>query len=274
MSNLTESDSKIIEKDYKNEYDANNIFLIKLGSNTAKNGFKNEYDVIDIFNDWKNNSIAQEWLVTMNYKISEIEYVKAVKVEGHFKADVQVQIKIIIKLREEIDCQNISVKLVSNNSGFNQIDKRWVDNYRDLWNIPNDIVTTLKYFTGENLPYKQETKDKRRMFINEMEEEQQIKIVNFFEANKYLIISDILKGRGQFAAEWMLVIRKINGNFEWILKPINYAINYYLQGNTKITNKGSIKLGKITIQRKGGDGGRNTAKMLQFKFDPTELFNS
>ena len=27
------------------------------------------------------------------------------------------------------------------------------------------------------------------------------------------------------------------------------------------------------MQRKGGDAGRDTANMLQFKVDPTELFN-
>lgn len=249
------------------------INLVELGSQTAKNGFKNEYDVIDVFNNWQNNIIAKEWLIAMNYKISEIEYVKAVKVDGHFKSDIQVQVKVIIKLKDEIDCQNVSIKLVSNNTGFNQIDKRWINNYKELWNIPDDIVLILKYFTGEKEPYKQDTRDCRRMFMNEMEEYKQNKIVNFIENNKYLIVSDVLKGRGQFAAEWILVIRKIEENFEWVLKPINYAINHYLQGDVKITNKGSIKLGRITIQRKGGDGGRDTAKMLQFKMDPTELFD-
>lgn len=36
--------------------------------------------------------------------------------------------------------------------------------------------------------------------------------------------------------------------------------------------KGSLKIGKITMQRKGGDGGRDSAKMLQFKLNPCELF--
>lgn len=36
--------------------------------------------------------------------------------------------------------------------------------------------------------------------------------------------------------------------------------------------RGSICIGKVTIQRKGGDNGRETANMLQFKLDPTELF--
>ena len=49
-------------------------------------------------------------------------------------------------------------------------------------------------------------------------------------------------------------------------------MNYYSQGGVSITSSGNIRIGKITIQRKGGDNGRPTANMLQFKLDPTELF--
>lgn len=246
--------------------------LVELGSKTAKNGFKNEYDVIDIFNDWKNNKIAQDWLIIIGYNLREIEYVKAIKVAGHFKSDIQVQIKISIKLKDEIDCQNISIKLVSNKKGFNQIDKRWIKDYKELWNIPQNIVETLMYFTGELKPFKDNTRDCRRMFLDEMEELRQVEIIDFLKQNKFLIASDILKGRGQFSAEWILVVKKIN-NFQWVLKPINYAINHYLLDDIKITKQGNIRLGKITIQRKGGDNGRNSANMLQFKIDPTELFD-
>ena len=40
-----------------------------------------------------------------------------------------------------------------------------------------------------------------------------------------------------------------------------------------MTPRGSLKIGRITVQRKGGDNGRKTANMLQFKIDPTEIFN-
>jgi len=53
---------------------------------------------------------------------------------------------------------------------------------------------------------------------------------------------------------------------------MNYVINYFGNGEVLITNRGSIKIKRITIQRKGGDGGRDTAKMLQFKINPAELF--
>ncbi|MCE2498670.1 MAG: hypothetical protein J4F28_06760 [Nitrosopumilaceae archaeon] len=42
--------------------------------------------------------------------------------------------------------------------------------------------------------------------------------------------------------------------------------------SASITQRGNLKLGKITIQRKGGDAGQDTAQMLQFKFSPKDLF--
>lgn len=97
---------------------------IALGSKTAKDGFRNEYFVIDIFNNWKKEILAQEWLEAMGYKIEEIENVNAQKIRGLYKADVQVIISIQIKLQKLQDIQNLQVKLVSNPQGFNQIDKR------------------------------------------------------------------------------------------------------------------------------------------------------
>jgi len=114
--------------------------MIALGSKTAKGGFSNEQDVVDRFNNWKNDKVAQEWLAEMNYKKDDIEFVKASKVRGHYKADIQVRITVLIKLKSQEDLQNLQVKLVSNPQGFNQIDKRWVDKYVELWNIPTDFV--------------------------------------------------------------------------------------------------------------------------------------
>ena len=72
-------------------------------------------------------------------------------------------------------------------------------------------------------------------------------------------------------SEWVLVIRK-TGTLDWVLKPVNVVLNFYAQGRAEISSRGTVHIGKITIQRKGGDNGRETANMLQFKCDPTELF--
>ena len=244
--------------------------LIQKGSQTAKNGFKNEQDVCDKFNNWQIDNEAKQWLTIMQYNLNDIDSVKAIVIHG-YKSDVNVQIKI--KLKSAIDNENIQVKLVSNKKGFNQVDKRWLSHYKEMWNIPDNVYKLLQYYTGEITPYKNNVKDKRRMFINEFTEQEQRILLDWFTFNKTLILSDIIKGRGQFSAEWILVAQKLKSNARWILVNINQALQNYSNGKVKISPKGSLYLGKITIQRKGGDNGRATANMLQFKLDPTQLFD-
>lgn len=57
------------------------------------------------------------------------------------------------------------------------------------------------------------------------------------------------------------------------LVKIEDAIRYFCEGKVEITSRGNLKIGRITMQRKGGDGGRDTAKQLQFKMNPAELFD-
>src|SRR3989338_9742513 len=104
--------------------------------------------------------MARKWLEAMGYKLTDIEYVQATKIRGSYKADVQVRIQITIKLNSQSDIQNLQVKLFSNPQGFNQIDKRWVDKYVEMWKIPADITKILKIFTGEISPTKSGLKDK------------------------------------------------------------------------------------------------------------------
>ncbi|TGY50502.1 type II restriction endonuclease [Rodentibacter caecimuris] len=245
--------------------------LVELGSKTAKNGFKNEEDIADRFENWKDHQEAQDWLITMGYELDEIKSVKAVVLSGK-KSDINVQVLVFYK--EALDIHNIQVKLVSNSRGFNQVDKRWLSNYNEIWNFDPEVLKILKYFTGEMPPYKSETRDSRRMFMTEFSLEEQKLVIDWFKKNKLIILTDILKGRGDFAAEWVLVAQKINDNARWVLKNINEVLQHYGSGDISISSRGSINFGRVTIQRKGGDGGRDTANMLQFKIDPTELFDT
>jgi len=244
--------------------------LVQKGSQTAKNGFRNEQDICDKFNHWQTDNEARQWLSIMQYDLNEIEYVIAVALHG-YKADINVQVQI--KLKSAVDTENIQVKLVSNKKGFNQVDKRWLSHYTDMWNIPNDIHKLLQYYTGEIKPYKKDVRDSRRMFIDEFTEDERQKLLEWFKVNKTLILSDIIKGRGQFSAEWILVAQKIDNNAHWILVNVNQALQHYSNGDVRVSPKGSIYIGNVTVQRKGGDNGRDTANMLQFKLDPTQLFD-
>ncbi|GAB4137552.1 MAG: hypothetical protein Fur0015_09320 [Ignavibacteriales bacterium] len=247
--------------------------FIEIGSKTAKDGFENEKDVVNKFNNWKKDEDAQNWLQSMDYNVTEIEKVEAELIPGHHKADVQVRVWIYSKTL--IGIENISIKLVSNPRGFNQIDKRQVDKYVEMWNIPNHIAKSLKLFTGEIKPTQLNIRDKRRLFLNEMDKVAQESIISFFSQNKIMILTDILKGNDEFSANWFMVVWKMkNRNPEWIIRDINYVLNFFGIGDTKITSQGSLKIGKVTMQRKGGDAGRVTSQMLQFKINPIELFES
>ncbi len=257
----------------------------KIGSFTAKGGFQNEKDIAFKFNNWKNDKDSQKWLEIMGYKIKDINYVKAIVLNG-YKTDVQVQIKLVIHTSEGINIENLSIKKANKDSDYNQVDKRWVDHYQKLWNFSDSISNALKKFTGELSPeillknheISEEKynalKDKRRFFINELSSEEQKEILEFFQNNRILVVTDLFKGRDKFPPTWMMVTRfdKIKNTTDWVLKPIDIAMNFFGQGDIKISPEGSLYIGRITMQRKGGDAGRKTANMLQFKIKPNELF--
>ncbi|MDR2457060.1 MAG: hypothetical protein LBD41_01040 [Clostridiales Family XIII bacterium] len=239
-----------------------------LGSQTAKSGFANEQNIADKFNNWQQDDEAKKWLILMDYDLDEIDFVKAVVLHGH-KTDVNVQ--ITIKLKEAIDVKNIQVKLVSNPKGFNQVDKRPVDRYNEFfgWKIPTDVVNILKRFTGELSPTIPNPRDSRRMFIDEFLPSDQRKLFGWLNENRTMIVNDVLRGRGEFTPEWVIVAQKVKNDARWILKNINEVINHY-DGDIIVSPQGSIKIGSILIQRKGGTPDPTS---LQFKINPTELFD-
>ena len=245
--------------------------LRALGSATARGGFRNEQTVVDKFNDWKDDEDARRWLGIMGYPLDEIRNVIAVRLDRQ-KADVQVQVTVY--MREAIGVENLSVKLVSNPQGFNQIDKRSVDNYVQMWSIPPDVAHSLKLFTGAIPPTGGVLRDHRRMFLHEMTREQRQAIVRFFTVNKILVVSDVIKGSGPFSAAWMLVALRYEGGDRWVLKSINHAMNVFAHGDVAMSPRGSLHIGRILMQRKGGDAGRATATMLQFKINPVDLFHA
>jgi len=257
--------------------------LIRIRSETAKGGFVNEKAIAKKFDNWKEDKEAQKWLKIMGYNLNEIEKVEAVILHG-YKTDVQI--KVTITLKEAISVQNLSIKKANNDADYNQIDKRWVKNYIELWSIPENIVNLLEIFCGKISPKQllreekitkqkyESLRDKRRFFVDEFENRDKKLLIDFFKKNKLLVITDIIKGRGQFAADWILVTRydKKKDETSWVLADINKAMSIFGEGEVKISPRGSISIGRITLQRKGGDGGRETGNMIQFKIKPCNLF--
>lgn len=269
-----------------------------IGSMTAKSGFLNEYKICNKFLNYKNDIEAKHWLKIMGYDykniqnifaatipvrinlskaielgVSEKKYEETIK---HKKADIQVRVEI--RIDDILYVENLSLKRATTSAGYNQVDKRPVSAYKHMWGFNDSIEKWLKIFTGETLPKNILTgsklsniKDKRRMFLSEMSTNISEEIISFFEQNKTLVVSDILRGRGGLTAEWLLVTRKNpDDSLNWILKDINTVCNFFAKGEVKLSPRGSLKIGRVTMQRKGGTPDPTS---LQFKINPLELFD-
>jgi len=278
------------------------MYDLEFGSRTAKGGFANEKAICDKFNNWEKDKDAQMWLKIMGYDLNKIEYVKAIQIPTRIKreelknlgyneeeyeelmrfkkADVQVQIRVIICINGVLKIENLSLKKANSDADYNQVDKRKVDDYKQIWGFDEDIALALKLFTGELRPETHpemlkvklsELKDNRRVFLTELKDYLVQKIIEFFTNNKILVVSDILKGRGGLSADWMLVTRynKTENTTTWILKDINTVMNFFGNGEVRLSPQGSLYIGKITMQRKGGTP---DPTKLQFKIKPCELF--
>ena len=238
----------------------------KKGSQIAKHGLWNEDKIIDIFTKYTSSKLAKQWLLNMGYDSNEIISIQVKKLSG-FKSDIE----LVIETVDGIFTEGIQIKLVSNKSGYNQLDKRWVSNYADLWDIPHNIVLVLKYFTGEIKPYKEDVRDNRRMFFNEFNICIQKLILCYFNKNKKLILDGIFKGYKGHEPQWLLIVQKDVSNS--LILSIDDIINFHvLNDDFYITKNGNLRLNCITVQRKGGDNGKITSNMLQFKINPSKYF--
>jgi len=240
---------------------------VEQGSRTARAGFRNEDRICEVFRNWKTDSEAQVWLNAMSHPVEIVNSVSARRLHGK-KADVEIR----IEGANGILTERVSVKLVSTPQGFNQVDKRWLATYAEMWNLPHDVQESLKLFTGETRP-RSSGRSNRRMFLNELSLDEQQAVVRYFTKHKQHMISDMLQGDGPDAAEWMLVTFKSNNApSRSTLRPMTEVIQHFSSGDVVITAGGNLRIGRVTMQRKGGDNGRSTANMLQFKIDPMELF--
>ena len=239
-------------------------------SHIALGGFRNEDWVAGQFND-VDSPYGMEWLKFMGYGQPKKVCAQTTRKMGFFnKADVLVLV--------DGEVEWVSVKKFT--AGFNQIDKQWVGKLAKQWKMPDEVSCSLRMYCGEEghrpvdlLGPSLSTRDKRRFFMDELPAERQAAVISFLDKTKRRIIRDVMAGRGKGAARWILAVEERQHEpSKSVLVQMDAAVRHCAEGPAMVTKAGNLKLGRITIQRKGGDAGKKTARMLQFKFSPKELF--
>lgn len=239
----------------------------RFGSRTARAGFQNEKDLANAINDWGNDDEGRWILDSIGIDLDSIVEVNAKTISGH-KSDVVVQ---VIGKESKTNTVGFQVKLVSNRRGFNQIDKRWVDQYQKLWDISAPITNILKLYTGEVSHAVAGSRDARRLFADELPATESKRVLDFLADKKEIISNTVFRGDSDHPADWMIVVQNYDLVRRLFVFDIKTVIDFYFNDVPTITPRGNFKFGKVTIQRKGGDRGRDTAKMLQFKIDPISI---
>ena len=129
------------------------------------------------------------------FGFSEEEYEKLMRFK---KTDIQVQIRLIIRVNNALKVENLSLKKANSDADYNQVDKRWVNSYKEMWHFDDEIALALKLFTGEIPPSTHremlkvsvsQLRDKRRVFLTELKDDMVQKIISFFTRNKILVVS-------------------------------------------------------------------------------------
>lgn len=258
--------SAVLYDDYPDSY-----YISEISSQAARGGFQNEAWVADQFRN-RSPDYGAKWLEAMGHLHPKMVNAQTTRKMGFFnKADVLVLVDNSVEW--------VSVKKFTPSSSFNQIDKRWVSEFAKRWKMSDDVINALKMYCGEDgyrpneINEQLSSRDTKRFFMDELSDEKQNLVVSFLDKNRRRIIHDVIAGRNKGAAQWVLAVEKShNEPIRSVLVPIEAVIRHYAKEPVSITKKGNLSLGGITIQRKGGDAGRKTAQMLQFKFSPRDLF--
>jgi len=234
---------------------------LEKGRKEARIGLDSEQDIINRINfDEKFHNIVKDCLIKLGFNV-----------RGRLRArkdDIKTDIFIRINEQEEI---GVSIKS-STKTSFHQLDRRRLEEWRKLLNMPDDIFETIKEAILRI------ARDSRAKFILEKDRN---KIKEFFTNYLSEVINEIFR-RGEERLK-LLIINDKRKRRIYIFR-MDDVIEFLIENsinNVCFTEKGIIRLGEfVTIQRKGGDGRHITipktdwkhpGNQLQFKFSPLKF---
>lgn len=255
-----------------------------MASKAARRGFKAEKRLINAIN--REDELGKKL-------IEAIEIFQGLKFKSCSASKGPPRMKTDIA----ISCDNrsilISAKEFDVKANYNHVERHYLNYYAQKWSMPRDVFLGLKQFVGEvdedGNPISTESlqreaeelgttpgklSKKRRTFINQLPQKTRNTIKQFFKLNKKKILRDIFIDDEDI--KFFIVIKREGSRVYYYILPTKDVLDIYGSGDIAITPRGSLQMGKVVIQRKGGDHrtpfGRVdiVASQLQFKIRPSE----
>lgn len=240
-------------------------------SDAAKRGLKVEQALIEKINNRDPDCL---WIVEECCESTGYGNFKAAKPDNHEKPDLIIYPEIA----NNTVSQGISLKSYKKGVSFCQANRGKLETFvRDL-EIPDDVSETLRLFTIAD-------SNGERVMLNKAPLDKQKTLLDFFTKSQKNIVTQVLQGRfhASLKANWMLFHETIIGTWQnnvgnksfWRLYSMELIINICCSIPPALSKKGNLDLGLgITLQRKGGDNGEETANDLQFKIKPVKIIKA
>lgn len=244
----------------------NNLSLIN--SETAKNGYKEERLVCF---DLNNNKQLREYL-DINKMVSK-SFDSCSKIKGTHKIDISSNNKIL----------KAQVKKYKQ-SAFQQLDRHKVDNLinhiPELDNIKDMLKNLCEMPLQKNKTHVNKKKGRILLSTDNYSSEKLEEFINLLNKNIRKILEYAFYGiENEDKPDYLIgveYIKGINKRNKLLFFKISDIINYLEKEKFKIKKSNSvICIGDnyITLQRKGGDGGKKSGNDLAFKITVSKLNN-
>jgi hypothetical protein len=171
-----------------------------------------------------------------------------------------------------------SLKKANAGSDFNQVDRRPVNLYQRFWEFSDEVALSLKLFTGDLSPAEfaehsqglRLSVDHQRIAFPDLTDVHQAAVLDFFKANKQKVVSDIVRGKGPLAADFMIVTQQDGSITRIHVSRMSDVVDYLCEPPVRVGPRTTFCVGHLTAQRKGGTPDPTS---LQFKVKPSILLN-
>jgi hypothetical protein len=270
MDSITKSVKKVIKINYTifNKNKKKNDVLKKIShtnSNTAKNGYKEEFLVCNDLN--KNSDLRKSFVEFLGNN-----YDHCSRVNGNYKCDIQSNNKVI----------NGQVKKYKKGQ-FQQLDRHWIDYLIKYIPELEEVSYILKNLCEcpllSNKTHIDKSKSIKKLCLSNYSQIELNNFIDILNKHKKEILNYAFFGTNQkLKPEYLFGIEyKDNIRRKIILYKIKDIIIYLEKLQFRISKRKTvIKLGNdsiLSLQRKGGDGGKKSSNQLQTKIIVSKLLN-
>ncbi len=209
----------------------------KFNDESIKNGFSptnlcTKKRFLGALSAWTENDSAAKWLSFMRQDVENIDTVtfesatKGMPLKMHVKERGKRTANIV-----RIGYYSLSAKMRSAKIAVIPIEE-----LKKIWSIPEEVFSLIEMYTVGKTRF-------REMTVYERES-----IRSWFFENRFLIVSDIICGRGESARDFMFFSLKKDGGTEWFFTDVGALVGKNTQGTTEFHGE-SLKVCGISVSR-------------------------